>query len=143
MPKISSEKFWDLYKDLPKELQDALFALETGDKIYDICEKNEVLDNLSDVVEYVGQVLLGILPPEEFQKTLEKEAKLNPDIAKKVAREINRYVFFPLKSSLEALYKIEIAPPAKPPALETPEIPRETPAEEEPKGPDIYRESIE
>jgi len=140
--KLSSDQIWKLYEKLPKELQDVFFTQETGDITYEICEKNGVLDKFSEIVDNVSYVLLGVLPPDEFQKTLEKEVKLKPDVAKKVSREINRYIFFPVKSSLEMLYRIEIAPPARP-APPSPEVPPKAPPEEKPKKPDIYREPIE
>jgi len=139
MPKkYTREEFWKLYEKLPQELKDALFAEETGDNIYETCKRNGVENNLDQIVEYVGQVLVGVLPPDEFQATLEKEVKLNKDVAKKVAQEINRFIFYPVKSSLEELYKIEIAPPAKPKVVPPPE--EKPPA---PPAKDIYREPIE
>lgn len=146
MPKkYTSEKFWELYEKLPSELKDALFAEETGNSIYNICKRNEILEDLDQVVEYVGQVLVGVLPPEEFQETLEKEPKIEKDTAKRVAREINRFIFYPVKPLLEELYKIEIAPPAKPTKI-TPPPEATPPPEEEPETPpreDVYRELIE
>ena len=142
--KYTSEEFWKLYEKLPQELKDALFAEETGNNIYDICKKNGALESLDKVVEYVGQVLVGVLPPDEFQETLEKEMGLEKDIAKKVAQEINRFIFYPVKPLLEELYKIEIAPPAKPTKI-TPPPEATAPPEEKPKAPpreDVYREPI-
>jgi len=137
--KYTSEQFWKLYEKLPQELKDALFAEETGNNIYDTCKRNEITENLDQIVEYVGQVLVGVLPPDDFQKTLEEELKLETEVAKKVAQEINRFIFYPVKPSLEELYKIEIAPPVKPTGI-TP------PPEEKPPtlpGKDVYREPIE
>jgi hypothetical protein len=140
MPKkYTSEQFWKLYEKLPQELKDALFAEETGNSIYEICQRNETEEDLEQIVEYVGQVLVGVLPPEEFQGTLEKELKLEKEVAKKVSQEINRFIFYPVKSSLEELYKIEIAPPAKPTKITPP--PEEKPPA--PPGKDVYREPIE
>jgi len=140
MPKkYTSEQFWKLYEKLPQELKDALFAEETGNNIYDICKRNEIEENLEQIVDYVGQVLVGVLPPEDFQETLEKELNLDKEVAKKVSQEINRFIFYPVKSSLEELYKIEITPAAKPTGI-TP------PAEKKPSAPsgkDVYREPIE
>ncbi len=139
MPKkYTSEQFWQLYKKLPQELKDALFAEETGNNIYEICKRNEIEENLEEIVDYVGQVLLGVLPPEDFQKTLEKELKLKKDLARKVFQEINRFIFYPVKTSLEEIYRIEIAPPAKPKITPPPE--EKPPA---PPGKDVYRELIE
>jgi len=134
--KYTREQFWKLYEKLPQELKDALFAEETGDNIYDICKRNGVLEDLDQIVEYVGQVLVGVLPPGEFQETLEKELEVEKGVAKKVTQEINRFIFFPVKNRLEELFKIEIAPPptrAAPSAEEKPKVP--------PKK-DVYRELV-
>lgn len=140
MPKYTKEQFWKLYRNLPQELQDALFSEETGTNIYETCKRNGIEKNLSQIVDYVGQVLIGVLPPEDFQTTLEKELKLEKEVAKKVFHEINRFIFFLVKDSLSALYKIEITPPEKP--AKTPSL-KEAPLEEELKKKDVYREPIE
>jgi len=137
--KYTSEQFWKLYEKLPEELKDALFAEETGNNIFEICRKNEIGDDLDQIVEYVGQVLVGVLAPEDFQKTLEKELNIGKDDAKKITQEINRFIFYPVRPALEQLYKVGTAP-----AEEV--IPSEKIEEEKPKEPpkkDIYRELIE
>lgn len=136
----TKEQFWKLYEKLPQELKDVLFAEETGDNIYDICKRNGILENLAQIVEYVGQVLIGVLPPDELQGVLEKKLELDKERAKKVSQEINRFIFYPVKANLEELYKIEIAPPAGMPKVGPP-FPKEKP--EEPKREDVYREPIE
>jgi len=138
MPKYTPEQFWKLYEKLPEELKEAVFSIETADNIWDICERNGI-QKVSEVADYVGQVLVGVLPPADFQETLEKELKLEKDLAKKVSQEINRFIFYPVKASLEELYKIEIAPPAKPTRI-TPPPGEKSPV---PPGEDIYREPIE
>jgi len=141
MPReYTKEQLWKLYEKLPEELKEAVFAEETANNIDDICTRNGIEDNrISEIARYTGRVLIGVLPPEDFQETLEKELKLEKDLAKKVSQEINRFIFYPVKASLEELYKIEIAPPAKPTGITPP--PEEKPPV--PPGEDIYRESIE
>ena len=150
--KITSKKFWELYEKLPQELKDTLFAEDTGNNIYEVCQKNEIPEHLEEVVNYIGQVLLGILAPEDFQKTLEKEVGLEKDKAKKVAQEINRFIFYPVKPSLEQLYKLEITPTekaageVKPAVGAKPEVKPTEEVEEKPETPfkkDTYREPIE
>ncbi len=106
--KYTSEQFWKLYENLPQELKDALFAEETGNYIYEICQRNETEEKLEEIVDCVGQVLVGVLPPENFQTALEKDIGLEKETAKKVAQETNRFIFYPVKSALEGLYKIGI-----------------------------------
>jgi len=138
----TKEEFWKLYEKIPQELKEAIFSEEIAESIWDICLRNEIEDErISEVARYTGRVLLGILPLEDFQKTLEEELKLEKGMAKKISQEINRFVFYPVKSSLEELYKTEIAPPAKPTKV-TP-APEEKPAPPGPSKKDIYREPIE
>ena len=149
--KYTKEQFWKLYEKLPQELKDALFAEETGDNIYDVCKRNEVEEHLGEIVDYVGQVLVGVLAPEDFQNTLEKELNLEEGVAKKVAQEINRFIFYPVRPVLEQLYQTEITLREKTvekPTIERPEIKLGIPETEEekpakPSEKDVYREPIE
>ena len=141
----TKEQFWKLYEKLPKELQEAIFSEETANNIYDICLKNKIKEEkVSEIARYTGRVLLGILPPDEFQKTLEKEVGLTKNEASGVAREINRFVFYPVKKSLAGLYKIG-ATPIKPSTNLTSVKTSKTSSavEKEPEKTDIYREPIE
>jgi archaellum component FlaC len=140
--KYSKEQFWKLYEKLPQELKDALFAEETGNDIEDICRRNKISENLGQIVDYVGQVLIGLLPPEEFQETLEKEIKLKKATAKKVSQEINRFIFYPLKSSLEEIYKMKLEPSAKSEIGKPAEVPSQGEKKPSPRK-DVYREPVE
>ncbi len=140
MPKkYTQEQFWELYEKLPQELKDALFAEETGNNIYDICKKNGAEKNLEAIVDSVGQVLVGVLAPEDFQENLEKEMGFKKETAKKIAQEINRFIFYPVKPALEQLFKIEITSSEKPTETTTESAQKpETPPDK-----DTYREPVE
>jgi len=92
----------------------------------------------------VGRVLIGILPPDDFQETLEKELKIEKDLAKRITHEINRFIFAPVKESLSEVYKIKITAPEEAPLVKPAETkPGVIPPEEKPKGEDTYREPLE
>ncbi|OGZ23545.1 MAG: hypothetical protein A3A08_01605 [Candidatus Nealsonbacteria bacterium RIFCSPLOWO2_01_FULL_41_9] len=110
--KYTKEQFWKLYEKLPQELKDALWAEETGNNIEDICQRYEIEENVGDIVDLVGQVLVGVLAPKDFQETLEKELKLEKNTAKKAAQEINRFIFYPVRTELEKLYQTKTTPVA-------------------------------
>lgn len=145
------EQYWQLFQKLPQELRTHMLAQETADDIHNICERNEVSTaSVPKIAKYTGYVLLGVLPPDDFQKTLEKEAKLKKTAAKKVAQEIHRHIFFPVRTLLSELYKVEVAPmpgkpgikaEVKPPVTPEAEV-KAPPAKEKPKRPDIYREPL-
>ena len=144
----TKEQLWKLYEKLPEELKEAIFSEETADSIWNICSKHGIEgERVSEIAKYTGRVLMGLLPPNELQETLEKELQLEPEIAKKVYQEIFRFIFYPVKTSLEELYKIEMIPiagvPVKPPVKRVTEEKPKTSPEEKPKGVDRYREPIE
>jgi len=134
----TKEQLWKLYEKLPDELKEAVFSGETADTIWDICDRNGV-GEVSEVAKYTGYVLTGVLSLEEFQTVLEKELKLEKDTAKKVAQEINRFIFYPVKPALEQLFKIEITSSAVPTEKSKPEE-EKSPT---PSGKDTYREPVE
>ena len=116
MPNYPKEQLWDLYENLPKEIQEAVFSSENAETIYSICTRNEIADEnkISEIAKNICYVLLGLLKPDELQSVLEKEIKLKQSTAKQVLLEITKLIFFPIKASLEKLYEIEIAPVLKP-----------------------------
>lgn len=134
----SKEEVWKLYLNLPEELKEIATSGESSEIIYEICKRNGAEEKSKEIIKYVGYVLLGVLPPDDFQEILEKELGLEEKVAKKVFHEISRFIFYPVKSSLEELYKIEIAPPAGPTAV--PPSPKRTTV---PPKEDVYREPIE
>lgn len=136
------EELQKIYEALPEDLKEALFSEKTAGDIYDICVENGIEGKNLEVAKYVGHVLLGLLSPDEFEKTLKEKMVLGDETLKKVSQGITRLVFIPLKTNLEVLYKIKIEipePPKEP-------LKRETLAEQAPKkqfGKDTYREPIE
>jgi len=139
MPNYPKEQLRELYKDIPKDLQKATFSEEVAANIQEVCKKNDITDNdvIFDITKNIGYVFLGLLAPNEFSDVLEKELKMEKKKAKQVSSEITRFVFLPLKKSLEALYQIEIKPGIKTKIKEAKET------EKRPKKIDKYKETIE
>jgi hypothetical protein len=100
----TNEKFWKLFESLPQELKDAIYAEESGDSIYEACKRYDVMDSLDDIVGCVSHVLVGTLPPEDFQSALEIVLKIDKETSKKIFNELNRSIFYPVKTSLDRLY---------------------------------------
>lgn len=105
----TKDELWKLYDRLPEELKEAVFSQETADHIFGICERYEI-DNVSEVARHVGLVLMGVLTPDELSAALQEEIGLEKTVAEKVAKEINRFVFYPVKPVLEQLHQIKSAP---------------------------------
>lgn len=130
----TKDQLWQLYQKLPNELKETVSSLENTDNIYNICERNNIPEGIiPSIIKYVGYVLMGVLPPNDFQKALEKDLEIDAETAQKATREIHRFVFYPVKTCLEELYKTEIT------GAPTPTKPRETTS----SIPSKYQESPE
>lgn len=141
------DQYWDLFEKLPDELQAVILAEETSNDMHAICKRNDVsLSFVSEVSRRAGRVLMGVLAPEELPNALEKEVGLSKAKAKKVAQEIYRHIFFPVRGILAELYQKDLGPapaagvgkgPAKRERVES------APAKPKLSKPDSYREPIE
>ena len=145
MPRSYTQEELDkAYERLPDELQKAVFSIETSDAVWRACERQGIKDErFGEIGRRVGYVLMGLILPAEFQGILEKEVKLPKAAAKEIARDINRFVFYPVRPALEQLHRMEIEVSAK---IVTPEPSSEEaqqPKKEEPRREDAYREPVE
>ncbi|PIR72180.1 MAG: hypothetical protein COU42_02195 [Candidatus Nealsonbacteria bacterium CG10_big_fil_rev_8_21_14_0_10_36_24] len=143
MPDYPKDQLWELYENLPKELQEAIWAEKNADFISDICSRNGINEDkvISEIAKNITYILLGLLPPNELAQVLEKEVKIEKKQAKQIALEINRFILLPVKDSLEALYKIEIKPRLEPESI--PQIEAEVEPQKKIKKKDRYREPAE
>ncbi|MBI4101374.1 MAG: hypothetical protein HY443_00225 [Candidatus Nealsonbacteria bacterium] len=142
----SPEKLAELFEKLPEELRETIFSVETAEAIRNACETYGIEDErVGKIGELAGKVLMGLLLPEEFPEKLESEVGLPKVLSQVIGREINRFVFYPVKPALEQLNKIEIAESTaegrgKVALKEEKEKPLTPPA---PAGEDRYREEVD
>ena len=141
----TKEQVAKVREKLPEELQEALFSLETTNAIANACLKQNISNaNNIKITEYVGYVLLGLALPQDFEQLLQKDLKIPKKKAQEIAREINRFIFYPVKPALEQLHSTQIT--AAPRSSTSKPIPQEAAQpelSEKSSGPDIYQEPLE
>jgi hypothetical protein len=115
LEKIDHAKFIELYKKLPVDLQDAIYAQETGEKIEGICERNKTPELFDFINNGIGDVYLGVMAPDDFFAALEKELEGKTGI-RQIKLEINNFLLFPYKASLEKIYNLQAPAAGIPPA---------------------------
>ena len=110
MEEYSKEQLWELYKELPEDLQKAIFSEEIGNAIREICLENDITDEnqCALILKYTGYVFLGLLPPNELLNILEREIAMEKILAEKISKDINNKIFLNLKESIGGLYNIEL-----------------------------------
>ena len=161
LPQYPPEQLQRLLEKLPKELLDTIYSEQTAETIGNICEQYGIEDErASDIAKYAGQVLVGLLLPSGFEDAIRKNVELPEVLVKAISSEINRFIFYPVKASLEQIHKQVGAKETEKGAVEIP-TPRHSDrddyvvqpepaqssesveADEDRKGPDTYREPIE
>lgn len=111
MPEYSAEELRKLYQGLPKDLRDAIVSEDTAETVQRLCQRNGIAEaDVPRFAKLVGDVLLGLLPPPDFEKSLRVELGLTSVKAKLVTRETTRFIFYPVKESLSSFYKIALVP---------------------------------
>jgi len=144
----SKEQLWEMYKKLPEQIRETLSSEEMSDTISEICQKNNLsTEDNSLISNIINEVLFGILPASDFQKTIEMEMELRKDAAKKISQEIDRFVFSPVSAVLGKTLETEKKKETIKTMREETETKKELPVtKEKPKSSsqsDTYRESLE
>ncbi|MDD2913416.1 MAG: hypothetical protein PHH17_01455 [Candidatus Pacebacteria bacterium] len=108
MQNYTREQLWEIYKKLPKNIKEAMFAEETANTIRNICTRNKIAENkMPKLAELVGYVFLGLLPIEKMEKTLVSELSIDSKKAEQVFFEIQRFIILPFKNDIEEMYGME------------------------------------
>jgi len=95
------------YFQLPQNIQEIFFTVETADKVREVSLINKLTDIQIWHFSYiVGLILLGELHIAEFVKTIQKDCGLAEEAARQLARDINQEVFLPLKDSLKKVHNV-------------------------------------
>jgi hypothetical protein len=100
---IDKKQFDELYNKLPEDLQDAIYASETGENVDAICERNKIPELFAFLIDQILCVYLGILPLDKFMAEVGERTKEKPG-AKQIASEIDRFLVFPYKDSISKIY---------------------------------------
>lgn len=123
------------YFQLPQDLRQTIFSVETSNKINKVAGKNRLNKNqLWWASHTTGMILLGEINIVNFVKTLQEKCHLDRESARQLARDINQAVFLSVKESLKKIHKVSEWPREN----ETTSLKSETTeASLEPSGPKI------
>lgn len=126
MEELPQEKIWAIYETLPNSIKAVAFSIDTADAIMNVAKLNDI-ENTQPIVKVVTYTLFGLLPPDLLAETLQEESGIKADKSKKIALELEHFIFNAVKPELDKLYNTE---------TKTEEV------AEQPKGDDTYREPL-
>jgi len=113
---LDKKQFDELYKKLPENLQDAIYAEETGQNVEEICERNKIPELFGFLIDGILSVYLGVLPLDNFLAAV-GEKTANKSGSKQILSEIDHFLIIPFKDSIVKIYSTgSTAEPATTPA---------------------------
>lgn len=113
----------ELYLKLPQDLRDALFDIDSSGTIITIGEKHKLnVDEMGELADETGQVMLGVTHPNNFISNLAERLGVDKQKAKEIAEDINVNVFKKVRESLKKIHNIRDEKEAK---TETPPKPKD------------------
>jgi len=93
------------YKDLPGDVQNALYSPETGSKIRLIGSRYKLhVDQIGDLGDIIELVFLGDINIKDFPSEINSALKLSEEDTVSMIKDINTEIFEPIRESLMEIY---------------------------------------
>ena len=102
--KYTIEEAWKKFDSLPETVKDAILAPKNLETVYLIAKKNDVLNKVGTILQYVHLILTGIVPITLFRETLEEELQIDEERARTIAIEIRDKIFMQVKDELRKIH---------------------------------------
>jgi hypothetical protein len=108
LKKYTEDEYWDLYKQLPPKVKDLFWEEDIAERINKIKERFSLTEEKKDfLIEIIGHLFLGILPPEHINSVIQKEIILEEDHSEKLSNEVIRFIIYPIQHLLREIYTDE------------------------------------
>ncbi len=127
------------WSQLPTDLRQMMFSIETADKIHQTGQKNNLDSNQIWWASHtIGMIFLGETKITDFVKTLQDKCTLEESAARQLARDVNQQIFLSAQESLKKVHQISEWPKGQ-------EQPKQEIQKEEPKPEPVnnYQEPVE
>ncbi len=104
----AKEQLLEMYRKLPKDIQDAIFSVDTAEIIREIGENNNLMiDKIGNLADETGLVMLGLTSPSQYIPHIVERLEISRETAKKIAEEVNSKIFFPIRENLKKIHGVE------------------------------------
>src|SRR3989344_613002 len=105
--KPSQEQLAERFQRIPMELRKAISSAANADALFEIGKKHGLLmDKTGELAAETGLLLLGVTHPDEFVGNLAERLQVDRAAAGKIADDINREIFAPVREHLRAQFGV-------------------------------------
>lgn len=105
MSKYTPEQIKAIYKNLPDDLKEAIFSVDTSDALKKIGDKYKLtIDKMGEMADETGLLMLGITRTRDFISNLTDRLGVEKNVAREIAQDINVEVFSKVRESLKSVH---------------------------------------
>ncbi len=107
MQNYTDQQIAQMYDNLPEDLKDSIFSVDTTSVANEIGRKYGLaIDKIGDLANETGMVMLGVTHPNEFIGNLADRLEVDKEKARAIAQEINEQIFKKVRESLRKIHNI-------------------------------------
>lgn len=109
------KRLLDIYEELPQEVREAIFSVNTADTIMKIGRENKLTtEKIGILADEAGLLMLGVTHPNNFISNLDKRLQIDKETTRKVAHAVNEQIFAKIRESLRMIHnQVPISSPGK------------------------------
>lgn len=101
------QQLMSMYRALPQDLKEALYSIDTTQAIQAVSRAYGLhVDQMGELSNAIGQVMLGALHPRDFTKHIKSELAIDEQKASALTREVNLTVFTKIRESLKRIHSL-------------------------------------
>ena len=102
----SKEILKNQFKKLPKDIQDAILAVDLRSKMQFITKKNNLhIDQAETLENEAVFVMLGLEHPDNLVANIAKHVEVSEEKAEAIAEDLNREIFLKVRESLKKIFE--------------------------------------
>ncbi|RJQ32906.1 hypothetical protein C4572_00340 [Candidatus Parcubacteria bacterium] len=107
MKNLSEQEIAQMYDNLPEDLKDSIFSVDTTSAVNLLGRKyNLMVDKIGELGNETGMVMLGVTHPNEFIPNLAQRLEIDKETARAIAGDINEKIFKKVRDSLRKIHNI-------------------------------------
>ncbi len=105
---ISREQMMQRYQSLPTNLQDAIFSMENAQILQNVGQIHKLrIDQIGTLASETGLVMLGFVKPNEYIPHLAERLKVDKELARTIAHEVNDRIFVKVRDALRKIHGVK------------------------------------
>jgi hypothetical protein len=100
----NKEQLQERFDKLPVDVKAAVNSIDTTNAVVDIGLKHSLMyDQISELLDEVGLVMLGMVPSAMFVNDISRRMKVDVKKSSEIARDVNAQIFDKMRASLQKI----------------------------------------